>query len=181
MFATIVGGALAVVFVGLPLAIIGLFIQSFFERGGAGPAVNGSGSQPIDSEHFGAHAGTELKAVSSHRPNTLGGLVAPIVARHNEAAASVRAQDNGATEGHGTISDPRSMVAAASFPPDYFRADMRQRSQRITSSAQRRVAGCLVRLRPVSAHAVMRRPIGAAAAALPVRAHRRSRLRHAVR
>jgi hypothetical protein len=118
MFGTIVGGALAVVFVGLPLAIIGLFIQSFFERGGAGPAVNGSGSQPIDSEHFGAHAGTELKAVSSHRPNTLGGLVAPIVARHNEAAASVRAQDNGGAEGHGTISDPRSMVAAASFPPD---------------------------------------------------------------
>ena len=32
MFATIVGGALALVFIGLPLAIIGLFIQSLLER-----------------------------------------------------------------------------------------------------------------------------------------------------
>jgi len=80
--------------------------------------VSGNGSKPIDSEHFNAHAGTELKAVSSHGPNALGGLVAPIVARHDEAAASARTQDNGGTEGHGTISDPQSIVAAASFPPD---------------------------------------------------------------
>jgi hypothetical protein len=118
MFATIVGGALALVFVGLPLAIIGLFIQSFFERGGARPLASDNDSKPIGSQRIVAHAGTESKVVSSHRPNTLGGLVAPIVARHHEAAAPVHAQDNGGTEHHGTISDPQSMVAAASFPAD---------------------------------------------------------------
>jgi hypothetical protein len=118
MFATIVGGALALVFIGLPLAIIGLFIQSLLERGDARPAVSHDGSKPIDSERRVDHARTESKAVPSHRPNTLGGLVAPIVARHNQAAAPVRAQDDGGTEHHGTISDRQPMIAAAAFPAD---------------------------------------------------------------
>jgi hypothetical protein len=116
MFATIVGGALALVFVGLPLAIIGLFIQSFFE--GARPAMSHKGSKPIDFERIVDQARTGAKAAPPHRPNTLGGLVALIVARHDETAAPVRAPDNGGTERDGTISNPRSMVVAASFPAD---------------------------------------------------------------
>ena len=116
MFATIVGGALALVLIGLPLAIIGLFIQSFFE--GARPAVSHKGSKPVESERRAGQAGTASKAAPSHRPNTLGGLVAPIVARHAETAAPDRAPHNGSTEHYGTISDPQSIVAAASFPAD---------------------------------------------------------------
>jgi hypothetical protein len=119
MFATIVGGALALVFIGLPVAIIGLFVQSLLERSNARPAVSDNGSKPIDSELIVDHVGTESKAVPSHRPNTLGRLVAPIVARHSEAAASVPAQENhGDAERQGTISDRHSVVAAASFPAD---------------------------------------------------------------
>ena len=54
MFATIVGGALALVFIGLPLAIIGLFIQSLLERRNKRPAAGEVKSRPIDSEHCSA-------------------------------------------------------------------------------------------------------------------------------
>ena len=71
MFATIVGGALALVFIGLPLAIIGLFIQSLLERRNKRPAAGEAKSQPIGSEHLLAHPGAESEALPSHRPNTL--------------------------------------------------------------------------------------------------------------
>jgi hypothetical protein len=61
MFATIVGGALALVFIGLPLAIIGLFIQSLLERRNRRPAAGDVESRPIDSEHLLGRAGLRRK------------------------------------------------------------------------------------------------------------------------
>jgi hypothetical protein len=67
MFATIVGGALALVFIGLPLAIIGLFIQSLLERRNKRPAASEVKSKHIGSEHSLARPGAacDEKAITT--------------------------------------------------------------------------------------------------------------------
>ena len=62
MFATIVGGALALVFIGLPLAIIGLFIQSLLERRNKRPAA---GDVRIQAHRFRTLAGARRDCVGS--------------------------------------------------------------------------------------------------------------------
>jgi len=119
MFATIVGGALALVFIGLPLAIIGLFIQSLLERRNKRPAAGDVDSRPIGSEHLLGRAGTASEAPPSHRPNTsaaghLPGPATPIVARHHDARTPHSARDHSRAERRGPISDRHS---TASAPP----------------------------------------------------------------
>ena len=123
MFATIVGGALALVFIGLPLAIIGLFIQSLLERKNKRPAASEVKSKPIGSEHSLARPGAESEAVPSHRPNTLTaghlpGLATPIVARHHDARTPHSARDHGRAEWRGPISDRHSTASAPASPAD---------------------------------------------------------------
>ena len=123
MFATIVGGALALVFIGLPLAIIGLFIQSLLERRNKRPAASEVKSKHIGSEHSLARPGAESEAVPSHRANTLTaghlpGLAAPIVARHHDARTPHSARDHGRAEWRGPISDRHSTASAPASPAD---------------------------------------------------------------
>ena len=123
MFATIVGGALALVFIGLPLAIIGLFIQSLLERRNKRPAASEVKSKHIGSEHSLARPGAESEAVPSHRPNTLTaghlpGLATPIVARHHDARTPHSARDHGRAEWRGPISDRHSTASAPASPAD---------------------------------------------------------------
>ena len=119
MFATIVGGALALVFIGLPLAIIGLFIQSLLERRNRRPAAGDVESRPIDSEH----AGTTSEAPPSHRPNTLAaghlpGLATPIAARHTDTRTPHSARDHSRAERRGPNSDRHSMASAPASQAD---------------------------------------------------------------
>jgi len=122
MFATIVGGALALVFIGLPLAIIGLFIQSLLERRDAKPAVADSKSSSIGSKPL-APAGTEPEVAHPHRPSTsaagrLPGLATPIVARHHDGRTSHSARGHGHGERRGSIADRRSAVGGPASPAD---------------------------------------------------------------
>jgi hypothetical protein len=124
MFATIVGGALApLVFIGLPLAIIGLFIQSLLERRNRRPAAGDVESRPIDSEHLLGRAGTASEAPPSHRPNTLAaghlpGLATPIAARHTDTRTPHSARDHSRAERRGPNSDRHSMASAPASQAD---------------------------------------------------------------
>jgi hypothetical protein len=123
MFATIVGGALTLVFIGLPLAIIGLFIQSLLERRNKRPVIGYGKSKPIGSEHQLEHARPESESAPSQLPNTAApghrpGLATPIVARHHDARTSASARGHGRGERRGTIPDRHSAIAAPASPAD---------------------------------------------------------------
>lgn len=131
MFATIVGGALALVFIGLPLAIIGLFIQSILERRNARPAGGYQESKPVGSEHLSDRARTESDAAPSHRRPAAAhrhGLAAPI-GRHHDARTSVSPKDYGRGERRELGSDRHSMVSAPSSALDHS-AQARMRDRR---------------------------------------------------
>jgi hypothetical protein len=114
MFATIVGGALALVFIGLPLAIIGLFIQSFLERGNAKPAAAGVESKRAGTEPEAAHSDRPKTSAAGHPP----GLATPIVARHHEGRAAHSARNHGRGERRGSIADRHSGAGAPASPAD---------------------------------------------------------------
>jgi hypothetical protein len=123
MFATIVGGALTLVFIGLPLAIIGLFIQSLLERRNKRPVIGYGKSKPIGSEHQLERARPESESAPSQLPNAVApghrpGLATPIVARHHDARTSASARDHGRGERRGTIPDRHSAIAAPASPAD---------------------------------------------------------------
>lgn len=137
MFATIVGGALALVFIGLPLAIIGLFIQSLLERRNRRPAAGDVESRPIDSEHLLGRAGTASEAPPSHRPNTLAaghlpGLATPNAARHHDTRTPHSARDHSRAERRGPNSRSAFDGQCASVSGRSRNAGKRARSPRVT-------------------------------------------------
>jgi hypothetical protein len=121
MFATIVGGALALVFIGLPLAIIGLFIQSLLERRNARPPAGDRQSRPLGSEHSSDRVRTESEAAPSHRRPVAGhrhGMAAPVARHHDARTSSASAKDYGRGERRELGSDRHATVSAPSSPAD---------------------------------------------------------------
>jgi hypothetical protein len=131
MFATIVGGALALIFIGLPLAIIGLFIQSLLERRNGRAPEGYKESKPIGSEHLSDRVRTESEAAPSHRRLAAGHRhgMAPPVARHHDARTPASPKDYGRGERRELGSDRHAMVSAPSSPADHS-AQARVRDRR---------------------------------------------------
>ncbi len=71
MFATVVGAVLAFIFIGLPLAIIGLFIMSILDRRNKKTVEGYKESKLIGSGHLLRRAGSQLKGVAPHRLSRL--------------------------------------------------------------------------------------------------------------
>jgi len=71
MFAMIVGSVLALIFIGLPLAIVGLFIVSILDRRNKKPVEGYKASKPVSPGHLFRRAGSEPEGAALHRPGRL--------------------------------------------------------------------------------------------------------------